>query len=172
MGLFGDGSEKATRKLFAADSPRQAQAQLAKGADINGFDVPDLGRLTPLARQTYLGAAPMVAWLLENGADPDLEDSSGETALHSAANRGEHEVIGLLVAANANIEATDRRGNTPVLRAVMAGQLEATRILLELGSDPNARSEDGTALSLVAKRFHRNTWEMEGLLRSHGATEY
>lgn len=172
MGLFGGGAEKATRKLFAADTPREAQAQIAKGADINGFDVPGVGRMTPLGRAARFGNAPMVTWLLENGADPDLQDGTSDNALHIAANYGHDNVIPILVAGNADIEATDRRGNTPLHRSVMPGNFEATRMLLELGSNPNARSEEGTPLSLVARNIHRNTSEMEQLLRSHGATQH
>lgn len=72
MGLFGGGAETATRKFFAADTPREAQVQIAKGADINGFEVPGIGRMTPLGRQAHQGDAAMVTWLLENGADPAL----------------------------------------------------------------------------------------------------
>lgn len=172
MGLFGGGAEKATRKLFAADSPREAQVQIAKGADISGFDVPGVGRMTPLGRQARFGNAAMVTWLLENGADPDLQDGTHDTPLHIAANHGKANVIPILVAGNADIEATDRRGNTPLHRSVMPGEFEATRILLELGANPNARSEDGTPLSLVARGLHRNSSEMEQLLRSHGATQH
>ena len=172
VGLFGGSAEKATRKFFAADTPREAQAQIAKGADINGFDVPGIGRMIPLARQAHQGNAAMVTWLLENGADPALQDATGDTALHIAANRGKVTVIPILVAGNADIEATDSRGNTPLHRSVMPGDLEATRVLLELGANPNARSEEGTPLSLAARGLHRNSWEMEQLLRSHGATQH
>lgn len=172
MGLFGGGTEKATRKFFAANSPREAQAQIAKGADVNGFDVPGIGRMIPLCRHAHQGNAAMVTWLLENGADPALRDATGDTALHIAANRGQVSVIPILVAGNADIEATDSRGNTPLHRSVMPGDLQATRVLLELGADPNARSEEGTPLSLVSRGLHSNSAEMERLLRSHGATQY
>lgn len=172
MGLFGGGAEKATRKLFAADTPREAQIQIARGADIDGFDVPGIGRMVPLGRQAHQGNAAMVTWLLENGADPALRDATGDTALHIAANQGKVSVIPILVAGNADIEATDNRGNTPLHRSVMPGGLEATRMLLELGANPNARSVEGTPLSLVARGFHRNSSEMEQLLRTYGATQH
>lgn len=75
-------------------------------------------------------------------------------------------MIRILVAGNADIEAADSRGNTPPHRGVMPGDLAAMRVLLELGANPNARSEEGTPLSLVARGFHRNSSEMEQLLRS------
>ena len=172
MGLFGGGAEKATRKFFAANTPREAQVQIAKGADINGFDVPGIGRMVPLGRQAHQGNAAMVTWLLENGADPALRDATGDTALHIAANLGKVDVIPILVAGKADIEATDSRGNTPLHRSVMPGDLGATWKLLELGANPNARSEDGTPLSLVARGLHANSSEMERLLRSYGATQH
>lgn len=168
----GGGTEKATRKLFAANGPREAQAQLAKGGDINGFVMPDIGRMMPLQRHAYLGNAAMVSWLLENGADPALTDGSGDTALHTAANRGKVDVIRILLAGKGDIEAKDRRGNAPLHRSVMPGDLAATRVLLDHGADPNARSEEGTPLSIAEKGFHSNKHEMAQLLRDHNATRY
>jgi hypothetical protein len=173
MGLFGGGgTEKATLKLFAANGPRDAQAELAKGGDINGYVVPGVGRMMPLQRQAYLGNAAMVSWLLENGADPALADGQGDTPLHTAANRGNVDVIRILLAGKAAIESKDLRGNTPLHRSVMPGDLAATRVLLEHGADSNARSEEGTPLSIAQKGFHSNKHEMAQLLRDHNATRY
>ena len=172
MGWFGGGTEKASQKLFYADTPREAEAQVTKGADINGIQDPGVGRMTPLGRHARWGNTTMTKWLLDNGADPDLQDGTGDAPLHIAANYDMADVIPILVAGNADIETTDRRGNTPLHRSVMPGNLKATRMLLELGADPNARSEEGTPLSLVARDLHRNTSQMEQLLRSHGSTQY
>src|SRR5690349_15009508 len=119
VGLIGGGAEKATRKFYAANSPHDAQARIARGADVNGFEVPGIGGMLPLCRQAHQGNAAMVTWLLENGADPSLQDATGDSALHIAANRGKVNVIPILVAGNADIEATDSRGNTPLHRSVM-----------------------------------------------------
>lgn len=173
MAMFGrSGVQKATEKLFGANTTREAEAQLAKGADIDGYDVPHMGRLVPLNRHAHQGNAAMVSMLLTHGANPNLAGITGDTALHEAANRGTTNVIPLLIAAGADIEAKDPRGNTPLHRSVMPGNLAATRMLLEHGANPNARSEEGTPLSLASRQLHSNDLEMSQLLREHGATDY
>ena len=42
--------------------------------------------------------------------------------------------------AGADLEARDRRGETPLHRAAIAGNAEVVTVLLEAGADPNARS--------------------------------
>jgi hemoglobin len=60
------------------------------------------------------------------------------TALHMAARRGNAEVIAALLDADADIEACDSQGDTPLRRAVNCGKVDAAKLLLARGA--NARS--------------------------------
>lgn len=60
------------------------------------------------------------------------------TALHMAARRGNVEVIGALLDGGADIEARDSAGDTPLRRAVNCNKVEAAKLLLARGADPNS----------------------------------
>ena len=73
----------------------------------------------------------MLALLLAYGADPDISSSSGSTAAHEAAYRGELEFLKLLAAGGANLRAVCVEGMTPLEYARRAGQ-EATAQWLQV----------------------------------------
>jgi ankyrin repeat protein len=63
--------------------------------------------------------------------------------LHSAAAGGHVGVARLLVAAGADVNATQRHGYTPLHAAGQNGDEELTELLLGAGADPSARTDDG-----------------------------
>jgi ankyrin repeat protein len=72
------------------------------------------GDIAPTAeeneRTTYAAAAAAI----ELGADVNAATQAGDTALHTAANQGVDSVAQLLVEKGANLEATNKRGLTPL----------------------------------------------------------
>ena len=85
-------------------------------------------------------------------ARPDLgapEDEGGLTLLHIAASAWNGaDVICLLLAAGAPIDAQDCLGRTPLYMAVLAGHIDNVRALLDAGADANriCTKNDTTAL--------------------------
>jgi len=63
--------------------------------------------------------------------------------LHSAAAGRHHEVCRLLIAAGADVNATQRHGFTPLHAAAQHGDDELVELLLSAGADPSARRDDG-----------------------------
>ena len=60
-------------------------------------------------------AVAALTFLLDSGVDVTAADAFfGATALHTAAKRGYPEVVRLLAARGADLNATDRGGNTPL----------------------------------------------------------
>jgi len=77
----------------------------------------------------------VVRALLRAGAD--LNGCSGgtrATALHAAARRGHLEIARTLLDCGAAMNARDRKGDTPLQRAINCGKSEISRLLLERGA--------------------------------------
>ena len=85
--------------------------------------------------------------LLQAGADPELPNDIGRTAMHLAANLGNVEVIRLLLEHGANIDTPDEDGATALWLAAAGGSVHALEHLLSAGADPaRARRADGDLL--------------------------
>ena len=70
-------------------------------------------------------------------------DESGQTALHFAADRGNCQVVELLLDAGANPNATDLEGIGVLQAAVIAGHNDVASILLKFGANPHQADMDG-----------------------------
>ncbi|MDR2317717.1 MAG: ankyrin repeat domain-containing protein [Pseudomonas sp.] len=128
---------------------------------------------TPLASVSSAGNLTLVKLLLERGAEVEVKDKYGSTAIQLAALKGKIPVIKLLLDAGANLHGTmtaavdelriptvkflieagapldeiDRNGMTPLLNACCAGKKKGSEIamlLLRAGADATyVRATDG-----------------------------
>ena len=146
MGLLG-----ATLLLVALASSVEAQ---------------DAG-LIGAARQ---GDADAAQALLARGADPNLAQGDGMTALHMAALEGHADVVSVLLRAGAEVGATTRIGAyTPLHLASQAGHGAVVRALLGKGADATlATTNSGTTPLHLAARVMDGE-EAAAALLEHGA---
>lgn len=100
---------------------------------------------------------------LVNTRDP----SSGETALHIVAKRGDVTYIRYLLARGAGINAQDARGNTPMLLAASGNFTEAVDQLAKLRANVNLANQSGETPLIRAVQL-RNL-ELVRLLLAGGA---
>ncbi len=93
-----------------------------------------------------------VRLFLSAGIDVHAKNSSGETALHLAANNDDAETIAMLLKAGADINAKDERGKTPLLAAVTNGYggIKATPPLIAAGADLKTRYQYGNSILFEA----------------------
>lgn len=87
-----------------------------------------------------------LSFLLAKGANPNMRDAAGNTALMIAAQLGYAEGIALLLDRNATVDLPNNAGETPLIRAVQLRDLATVRALLAAGANPN-RSDTGAGLS-------------------------
>lgn len=122
------------------DEVEAAREALADGADINARDW--LGR-GPLHHATKRGHVAVTAFLLEQGADPNLLSEGRNRAPHFEAEKDKQAgVIGPLAEGGANLNAVDCWGWTALEHAASAGEVRLTVALLAAGADPLDRTPE------------------------------
>ncbi|ETW00320.1 hypothetical protein H310_07691 [Aphanomyces invadans] len=98
----------------------------------------DVAGWTPLMCAASNGHVPVLARLLEMGADIRVKSAEGRTALHWAATRGIDAAVGFLVLGGANVDAVDRSGWTPLHCAAVHGNVGCAKVLLDHGATATA----------------------------------
>src|SRR3990172_7609793 len=82
--------------------------------------------------------------LLGTGANPDLRNSEGDTALIVAALRGASDAADLLLRHGADINAQGMFDRSALLEAVTRRRYDCIKLLLVNGADPNLVDQTGS----------------------------
>jgi ankyrin repeat protein len=107
-----------------------------------------------------------VQMLLDHGADPNLCDATGATAMHFAVAKQQHNVARMLLDRGADPNKMSKSGVTPLFESLRNGK--DTRLLLEKGGKPDLVMADGwTNLTYSAGCGYE---EAVAALLGHGAT--
>jgi pectate lyase len=96
----------------------------------------------------------LVKSLIEQGVNVDfIEGADNQTALHRAAMSGHKDVVELLLANGADIDAGESSCKTPLHYAVEKGYNEIAELLIAKGADVNAKNNSGqTPLDIALSR--------------------
>jgi ankyrin repeat protein len=122
--------------------------------------------LAALARRHF----ELVRILHRNGSALDLRGWNERSPLHSAAERGDSEIVQVLIDWKLDINAKCNLDQTPLHLALQDrgfNYFETIQLLLEYGADPNARKYDGTTPLHLASSL--GTVEDLRLLLKYGA---
>ncbi|WOE75827.1 ankyrin repeat domain-containing protein [Alterisphingorhabdus coralli] len=76
-------------------------------------------------------------FMLQKGANPNIETREGLTPLMLATNLRFVDGAEALLKRNAAVDKANRSGETPLIRAVQLGDLAMVRLLLKNGADPD-----------------------------------
>ena len=81
-----------------------------------------------------------IKFLLAHGAEPNLTDNYGNTALHIAAEQyAKIPIIEALIVGGSDVNIQNDRGSAPINGA----NLETTKLLISKGADVNTKAKDG-----------------------------
>lgn len=136
---------------------------LANARDRKGGD-------TALMKAACNGKKNVVKFLIENGADVNMKNYIGFTAIHWAFDSEDLSIIELLVNAGADVNAKDITGGFPLSIAAAKGYYDIVRLLLSNGANVNERSNSpfggSSALDMAEMGGYKN---IISLLRAYGA---
>ena len=144
--------------ISSAANPQVVQVLVAAGADINTVAGDGYHLLKSAAEA---GDVKFVRALLKMGAEVDTT-STGATALHTAVQWDQLEIVRLLLAAGANPNAEDVDMCTPLM---LARSLECVDLLLAAGASVDFADQVGTEVV-----HHHSDPEILGRLQEAGAT--
>ncbi len=94
--------------------------------------------------------------LLAEGADPDMQQADGATALHWAVHRENTELINELLQSGADVNVANRLGATALFIAARSGRSDLVQLLLEAGASPNSALTNGETPLMSAARTGAN----------------
>ena len=80
-----------------AEQEGAARVLIEHGADVNVRSTGSIARVPPLGTAAFVRSARVARLLLDAGADVDGEGEGGFTALHTAAQNGDQELVRLLL---------------------------------------------------------------------------
>ena len=119
------------------------------------------------------GNAKEVRRLLSSGVNPNCVDDSrayasyGETPLHRAADRGNNEVVKILLEGGADPDATDSLAKTPLHKAIRSNNKGAVKLLLDAGASPDP---DGNTMTPLYWAAREGKTELVKMLLDGGAS--
>ena len=150
-----DLSATVDRLFKDASSKRNSSACIIERAAQDGVDiisVRNIERQTLLHKAAGYGRNSLLTYLIERGADVNVQDREGQAPLHYASNHAHRTIAKKLVETGANVNLLDYKGWSP-LRFALARKENAERItplywdivtlLLDFGADPYIKSDSG-----------------------------
>ena len=132
----------------------------AAGSAVFAADRPLVAAVKSLDRSTARS-------LIRQGADVNLAQPDGTTALYWAAEKNDPELVGLLIQAGADANAASRYGYTPLFMAALNGNGAIVEALLKAGGNSNAATSDGETPLMIAART--GIVSAVSVLLAHGA---
>merc|ERR1719262_1734416 len=81
--------------------------------------------------------------LIQNGANVEIQDNDGQTALFGAVYAGHHQLVEELIDKKCPLEAHTKRGETALMWAAMNQQLQCLQVLVAAGAMIHTQDENG-----------------------------
>ena len=126
------------RRSVAEGNYNEVEAVLQMGANVNKviFSTNE-GEMTPLHMAVKVGRKEIVKLLLQNGANPNLDEEGAigfDSPFHSAIQRKKNEIALLLMDYGANINRKYVWERAPLRSAIEENNVQMTKALIENGA--------------------------------------
>ena len=139
-------------------------------ADVNCLVTVGFTQWSPLERATHYGYTNIVKLLLEHGANINLQDNDGETALMVASVRAQVNIAKMLLERGAQVDLQNKNGWCALMWPCREGHVESARVLLEYGATVDLRNKSGNSSLIVACKWGKvRTPQTTKLLLENGA---
>ncbi len=129
------------------DYPKILTCLFEKGA-LMGVNNADRHALMYAVKYEHLEC---VRVLLQNGANINVRDSKGQTALIRATRQAHTPLLTLLLNHSPNLDDRDRRGMTALMYAMSQGSVDIAARLYEAGADDTLRNAEGRTAGEIAE---------------------
>lgn len=142
--------------------------QVFQKCDVNAYGGYNKGNAL-----SFMISEELTRWLIEQGANIEMENRFGATPLYEHASRT-HGNVQLLIDLGANIEARNHMGQTPLFSAIRYFKVKNVKILLEAGAKVDIKNDFKETPLLFALKTCRNAdipslVSIVELLLKHGA---
>ena len=129
-------------------------------AATKNFKHHDIGKFLWLAASE--GRSEITKALIDAGADVNVKNVKGQTALMVAVMENRPKIAQMLLTAGANVGARDVRSRTALMMAAGEGHVEFVQMFLAADADVNLKDNSGsqTALSWAAQNGHAEVVQM------------
>ena len=128
--ISGDPNQELVKSAANGDVQKCEELLKRGDVDVNGV----FSSHTALQAASQNGHVDVINILMKFNANVEIEDKDGDRAVHHAAFGDEPLVITVLAKAHADLNARNKRRQTPLHIAVNKGHIHVVRKLLELGS--------------------------------------
>ena len=126
-----------------------ARLLISAGADIEAAKIQE--RRAPIHNAAQGDEVDKLQLLLEEGIYPDVRDEVGNTPLLYAASAGSINAARLLLQNDANVNAANNRGQTPLMSSLRTdSNLFLVKLLIDNGANIEAQDRDGNRPLLIA----------------------
>lgn len=140
------------RNAVECKSMRCIQILIENGADPNTVASDKLSPFIYALRHFMDNDLKIISYMYENCGDT----KQGPSCLHQLTQRENRvsvcQIAEELIFLGANINATDKRGRTPIMYAVKRDMFDLARVLLERGADLNLKDEDGNTVFAYTRK--------------------
>jgi ankyrin repeat protein len=173
--------------LFVEAKPRidettiQAWERMINEGTITNINV-QYRSMTALMFQSANGTTENMTWLLQKGADPNIQDSDGKTALRWALTSDSHidDKINLLLQNGADPNIKDNKGVTPLdtarteplLNSAVAILEKATNSNVSVAPSPPVINQSSNVSSVAGGVKNQNQENIDKFVRANGTNAF